>query len=55
MPTHQEQILTVFQLPERARLLLQYDIIRDNYGRDSVGVPMDLSNNTLTLRLQVQL
>lgn len=44
-----------FQLPERARLLLQYDIIRDNYGRDSVGVPMDLSNNTLTLRLQVQL
>ena len=44
-----------FQLPERARLLLQYDIVRDNYGRDGTGVPQDLSNNTLTLRLQVQL
>jgi hypothetical protein len=42
-------------LPERARLLLQYDIVRDALARSSLGVPTDLKNNVLTLRLQVQL
>jgi hypothetical protein len=42
-------------LPGRARLLLQYDFIRDYLARDSVGVPTDARNNQLTLRLQVEL
>jgi hypothetical protein len=42
-------------LPDRARLLLQYDIIHNAYARDAVGVPTSLANNVLTLRLQVQL
>jgi len=42
-------------LPDRARLALQYDIIRDHLARDERGVPADLANNTLTLRLQVNL
>lgn len=52
---HTYSLVAGFQLPERGRLLLQYDVIRDHYGRDGAGVPRDLSNNTLTLRLQVQL
>jgi hypothetical protein len=42
-------------LPERARLLLQYDVVRDALARSTTGVPTDLKNNVLTLRLQVQL
>jgi hypothetical protein len=42
-------------LPERAKLLLQYDVIRNAYARTNVGVPTNLKDNTLTLRLQVQL
>ena len=42
-------------LPDRARLLLQYDIIHNAYARDAVGVPTSLADNVLTLRLQVQL
>lgn len=42
-------------LPERARLLLQYDFIRDYQARDKVGVPTDADNNQWTLRLQVEL
>ncbi len=42
-------------LPDRARLLFQYDFINDYLARDSVGVPTDFKNNQWTLRLQVQL
>jgi Phosphate-selective porin O and P len=42
-------------LPDRARFLVQYDIIHNAYARNSVGVPTSLADNVLTLRLQVQL
>lgn len=42
-------------IPDRARLLFQYDVIRDNLGRDPRGVPTDLKNDAWTLRLQVSL
>jgi len=42
-------------LPGRARLVFQYDFIRDYLARDSVGVPTDADNNQWTLRLQVEL
>lgn len=44
-----------FVLPERARLIAQYDFVRDELGRDAVGVPTDADNDRLTLRLQVDL
>ncbi|MET0594954.1 MAG: hypothetical protein ABW133_19800, partial [Polyangiaceae bacterium] len=40
---------------DHARLLFQYDFIRDHYGKDSRGVPKDLKNDQFTLRLQVAL
>jgi hypothetical protein len=43
------------QLPDRARLLFQYDVVRDLLAKDSLGVPTDLRNDHWTLRLQVQL
>jgi len=42
-------------LPERARLLLQYDVIHNAYARSAIGVPTNLKDNVWTLRLQVQL
>lgn len=42
-------------LPDRARLLFQYDIIRDHFARSTTGIPADLKNDAWTLRLQVQL
>jgi hypothetical protein len=42
-------------LPDRARLILQYDAIHNAYARNSVGVPTNLKDNVVTLRLQVQL
>lgn len=39
----------------RARLIFQYDFIRDKLGRDLAGIPTDLANNRGTLRLQVNL
>ena len=42
-------------LPNRARLLLQYDFVRDFLARDNVGVPTDAKNDQWTLRLQVEL
>jgi len=42
-------------LPERARLLMQYDFIHNAYARSPLGVPTSLADNVLTLRLQVQL
>jgi hypothetical protein len=40
---------------QRARLLFQYDFVRDNLGRDETGRPTDLSNDRMTVRLQVSL
>jgi hypothetical protein len=42
-------------LPDRARLLFQYDVVRNNLGRDPRGVPTNLKMDTWTLRLQVNL
>ncbi len=42
-------------IPDRARLVFQYDLERDKLGRDPRGVPTDLANDTWTLRLQVEL
>ncbi len=42
-------------LPDRARLLFQWDIQQNLLGRDSRGVPAHYANNTATLRLQVNL
>jgi hypothetical protein len=42
-------------LPERAKLLFQYDIQTNLLGRDTRGVPAHYKNNTATLRLQVNL
>ncbi|HLK36665.1 MAG TPA: hypothetical protein VKU41_07915 [Polyangiaceae bacterium] len=42
-------------LPDRARLLFQYDFIRNALARTATGVPTNLKNDTWTLRLQVQL
>jgi hypothetical protein len=44
--------LVGLQIPDRARLIFQYDVIRDALGRDPRGVPTDLRNDTWTLRLQ---
>jgi hypothetical protein len=44
-----------FQVPHRARLILEYDVIRDAMARNSAGVPTDRANNTWTLRLQGEL
>jgi hypothetical protein len=42
-------------LPGRARLVGQYDVVRNFFGRDDVGVPTNLKMNAFTLRLQVEL
>ncbi len=42
-------------LPGRARLLFEYDFVRDSLGRSTAGIPADLSNDAWTLRLQVSL
>jgi hypothetical protein len=42
-------------LPDRARLLFQYDIQDNLLARDSRGVPTRLRNNQFTIRLQVSL
>lgn len=42
-------------LTDRARLLFQYDFVRDKLARDDRGLPKDLKNDVLTLRLQVAL
>ncbi len=42
-------------LPDRARLVFQYDHISDLLARDSKGVPTDFKNDQWTLRLQVML
>lgn len=47
--------LVGFTLRGMAKLLFQYDVVLDNLGRDSRGVPADAKNNQATLRLQVEL
>ena len=47
--------LVGFVLPERAKLLFQYDFQTNLLGRDNRGVPAHLPNNSATLRLQVNL
>lgn len=47
--------VVALELPDTARLSLQYDIVRDHLARASSGVPADLANDVLTLRLQVQM
>jgi hypothetical protein len=42
-------------IPDRARLVLQYDYTRNALARDSLGIPTNLRSNAITLRLQVQL
>jgi len=42
-------------LPDRARLVFQYDAIHNAYAIGSDGVPTNLKDNVATLRLQVQL
>jgi hypothetical protein len=40
-------------LPDRAKLLFQYDAILDSLARDGRGVPTDLRNDQWTMRLQM--
>jgi hypothetical protein len=42
-------------LPDRVRLLVQYDAIVDKLARDAEGVPTDLRNDQITVRLQGEL
>jgi len=42
-------------LPGHARLLFEYDVVRDHLGRDASGLPTDLKNDGFNLRLQVDL
>jgi hypothetical protein len=42
-------------LPDRARLIIQYDAIKNAFARTNVGVPTSLKDDIFTLRLQVQL
>ena len=44
-----------FQVAHQARLVAEYDIIRDSMARNSLGVPVDKKNNVVTLRLQGEL
>jgi hypothetical protein len=48
-------ILGGLTLPDRARLVIQYDIVRNHLARDGVGLPKNFPSNAATLRLQVQL
>jgi len=58
-PTSQEirnySPIAGFVLPDRAKLLFEYDIQSNLLGRDSRGVPARYPNNQWTLRLQVNL
>ncbi len=47
--------LVGLQLPDRARLLFEYDVVRNNLGLSTTGVPTNLAENHFALRLQVQL
>lgn len=42
-------------LPDRVRVLVQADFVRDKLARDGAGVPTDLKNDQLTIRIQGEL
>jgi hypothetical protein len=42
-------------MPGQAKLVFQYDVVRDHLGRTEQGLPADLANNAWTLRLQGEL
>ncbi len=42
-------------LPERGRVVFQYDFVRDHLGRDAAGLPTDARNHRFGARLQVDL
>ncbi len=42
-------------IPDRARLVFEYDAIKNALARDASGVPTNLKDNVFTVRLQVQL
>jgi hypothetical protein len=42
-------------LPGRAKLLFEYDFVRDQLARDESGQPTDADNDQFTARLQVEL
>jgi phosphate-selective porin len=44
--------LIALTFPNRARLVFEWDFVRDYLARDARGVPKDLRNNQWTLRLQ---
>lgn len=44
-----------FQVPHRARLVAEYDVIRDAMAINTSGVPTDKKNNIFTIRLQGEL
>jgi hypothetical protein len=54
--THSPMVAFRFdQLGSKARLVFQYDFVRDHYARDAAGRSYDLKNDAWTLRLQVEL
>ena len=52
---HTYSPLVGVMLPDRLRVLFQYDAIVDSLARNAVGVPTDLANNQFTLRVQGEL
>jgi hypothetical protein len=48
-------ILGGVALPDRARLVIQYDVVRNHLARDALGIPKNFPSNACTVRLQVQL
>ncbi|HEY5372261.1 MAG TPA: hypothetical protein VIK01_01180 [Polyangiaceae bacterium] len=47
--------LVGFQVPHKARLVAEWDIIHDAMARNTLGVPVDKKNNIVTIRLQGEL
>jgi hypothetical protein len=52
---HTSALLGGLTLPDRARLVFEYDIVRNGLARNAVGIPANLPSNNWTLRLQVNL
>jgi hypothetical protein len=48
-------VLVGFTIPGRSRLVLQYDIVRNELARSALGLPKNLPSDAFTLRLQVEL
>jgi hypothetical protein len=40
------------KLADHGRLVVQYDHVKDHLGRSAAGVPIDLPNDALTIRVQ---